>query len=180
MRLPSAVYLERRLAVGQAVDAEAYRAFIRERSYPHALEAAMKYLALRERSENEGRVRLRSACYDDGVIQRVMDTLAGHSLVSDSRFAGQWAYSRARKYGKGRIARELRSKGVSQADTQQALQDIPEEEEYRRALIQAVRLARKFQNDPRKMQQALIRRGYHWALARRAALEALADAASSP
>ena len=121
VRLPSAVYLERRLAVGQAVDTEAYRAFVREKSYPHALETAVKYLALRERSENEVRARLRAACYDDGVIQRVMDTLAGHSLVSDSRFAGQWAYSRARKYGKGRIARELRSKGVSQADTRQTV-----------------------------------------------------------
>ena len=172
LRTPSAVYLEHPLRVGQEIDADAYRAFVRERSYGHALEAATKYLAMRERSEKEVRARLRRSCYDLGVIDRVMEALTSHGLVSDSRFAEQWAFSRSRKYGKSRVARELRMKGVSDADTLKALNEITEEEEYHRALVLAGKLARKLQKDPLKIQQALLRRGYHWSIARRAAEEA--------
>ena len=173
LRVPSAVYLEHPLHVGQEIDAEAYRAFVGKQSYGHALEAATKFLALREHSEAEVRASLRRSCYDGDVIDRVMETLSSHTLVDDSRFAEQWAYSRSRKYGKSRIARELRAKGVSDADTFKALNEITEEEEYRRALALAVKLARKLQKDPPKIQQALIRRGYHWSIARRAAEETL-------
>ena len=173
LRVPSAVYLEHPLHVDQEIDPEAYRAFARQRSYAHALEAATKFLALREHSEAEVRARLRRSCYDGDVIDRVMETLASHTLVDDSRFAEQWAYSRSRKYGKSRIARELRAKGVSDADARQALGEITEEEEYRRALVLAGKLARKLGCDPQKIQQALIRRGYHWSIARRAAEETL-------
>ena len=102
LKIPSAVYLERRLRTGERIDPEAYRAFMAQRGYPHALEAAMKFLALRERSEQEIRSRLRRSCYDDATIQRVLDTLSLHGLVSDERFAEQWAHSRSRKYGKNR------------------------------------------------------------------------------
>ena len=172
LRVPSAVFLERRVSVGQEIDPAAYREFARQRGYPHALEAAVKYLTLRDRSEGEVRSRLRRACFDETVIEKVMDSLAAHHLVSDSRFADQWASARSRKYGKSRIAQELRMKGVSDADARRALDEIPEEEEYRNALRQARSLARKFRGDPQKIQQALIRRGYHWRIARRASEEA--------
>lgn len=172
MKVPSALYLERRLHVNQPIDAEAYRAFITQRAYPHALEAAMKFLALRERSEQEIRTRLRRSQYDETTIQKVLDTLGLHDLVSDERFAEQWVHSRSRKYGKNRIAQELRMKGVTGQEAQAALDTVPEEEEYRRCLEQAKRLCRKFQNDPKKIALSLTRKGYAWAMARRAAEEA--------
>ena len=58
LRVPSALFLERRVHTHQQIDPDAYRLYLRERGYPHALEAAMKYLALRERSEQEVRTRL--------------------------------------------------------------------------------------------------------------------------
>lgn len=175
LRVPSAVYLERRLHVRQKMDPEAYRMFVRERSYPHALEAAMKFLALRERSCREVQTRLARSCYDEATIAHVLDTLSAHQLVSDQRFAGQWVASRARKYGRNRISQELRIKGVSGEEAKAALEELPEEEEYRQAVEQGRKLARKLQNDPKKIAQALVRRGYGFALARRAAEEALRD-----
>ena len=175
LKVPSALYLERKLHVNQPLDAEAYRQFIQQRAYPHALEAAMKFLALRERSEQEIRTRLRRSQYDEATIQKVLDTLGLHDLVSDTRFAGQWAQSRARKYGKKRIAQELRMKGVSDEEAQAALDAIPEEEEYARALDQARRLAKKYQGEPRKLIQALLRRGYSFAVAKKAAMKAAAE-----
>ena len=173
LRVPSAVYLERPLHRNQVIDPEAYRMFVAQRSYPHALEAAMKFLALRERSEQEVRARLRRSCYDENTIQRVLGSLSLHDLVSDARFAETWVHARSRKYGKSRIAQELRMKGVSGREAQAALDALPEEEEYRRALDQAQKLCRKFQNDPKKIAQSLMRKGYHWAMAKRAAEEAI-------
>jgi len=172
LRAPSALYLERRLRIGQSIDPDAYRQFLRERGYPHALEAAMKYLALRERSEKEVVERLRRSCFDEAVIARVMDTLQTQHLLSDARFAEQWAHSRARKYGKNRIAQELRMKGISDSEARAALDAVPEEEEYLRALEQARRLSRKFQGDEKKMFQSLVRKGYSFSMAKKAAHEA--------
>ncbi|MBR3742672.1 MAG: regulatory protein RecX [Clostridia bacterium] len=173
LRVPSALYLERRLHTGQQIDPDAYQMYLRERGYPHALEAAMKYLALRERSEKEVRARLRRSCYDDETINRVLDTLGLHDLVSDSRFAEAWVHARSRKYGKNRIAQELRMKGVDRQEAENALDTLSEEEEYRRAVEQAKKLCRKFQNDPKKIAQSLTRKGYHWKMAKNAAEEAV-------
>ncbi len=178
LRAPSALFLERRLHAGQLLDPDAYRAYLRERGYPHALEAAMKFLALRERSEQEVRARLRRSCYDGETIQRVLDTLGLHDLVSDARFAEAWVHARSRKYGKARIAQELRVKGVGQEEAESALNTLDEEAEYRRAVDQAKRLCRRFQNDPKKIAQSLARKGYQWRTAKNAAEEAVKEAST--
>ena len=175
LKIPSALFLERKLHVNQPLDPEEYRLFMAQRGYPHALEAAMKYLALRERSEQEIVSRLRRSQYGGGTIRKVIDTLNLHALVSYGRFAEQWVHSRSRKYGKNRIAQELRLKGVSGEEAQAALDAVPEEEEYRRCLEQAKKLCRKLHNDPKKIAQSLARKGYSWTMARRAAEEALQD-----
>lgn len=172
LRIPSALYLERRVRKGDPADPAAYRLFVAQRSYPHALEAAMKYLALRERSEQEVRARLRRSCFDESAIERVIGVLRLHGLLSDSRFAGQWAESRLRRYGKTRVARELQTKGVGSEEIKKALDALPEEEEYRRAVSQAQKLQRKYRGDQKKLIQALIRRGYRYSLAKKAAEEA--------
>ena len=176
LRAPSALFLERRLHAGQQIDPDAYRLYLRERGYPHALETAMKFLALRERSEQEVRARLRRSCYDEATIQRVLDTLGLHDLVSDARFAEAWVHARSRKYGKNRIAQELRIKGVNRQEAETALGTLTEEDEYRRAVEQAQKLCRKFQNDPKKIAQSLTRKGYHWKMAKDATEEAVRDA----
>lgn len=173
LKIPSALFLERRLRPGEPVEPEAYRAFILQRGYPHALEAAMKFLALRERSEQEVRARLRRSCYPEPVIQRVLDTLFLHELVSDQRFSEEWVRRRGKRYGRGRIAQELKQKGVGQETARAALAALPEEEEFDRACRQAHKLAPRLQNDPARIEKALLRRGYGWALAKKAAAEAL-------
>lgn len=175
LKIPSAVYLERRLHVNQSLDPAAYRMYMAQRGYPHALEAAMNFLALRERSEQEIRARLRRSCYDEATIQRVLDTLNAHALVSDARFAEQWVHQRARKYGRNRIAQELRMKGVSREEAETALSVLPEEAEFDQALRQAQRSCRKFQGDAKKIAQSLVRKGYSWSVAKRVADQAAKD-----
>ncbi len=168
LRVPSAVFLERRVRGGEPLDPGEYRLFVEKRGYPHALEVAVKFLALRERSEGEIQARLRRSYYPESVIAQVMATLSLHDLVSDQRFAEQWVGSRAKRYGRGRIAQELRMKGVSAQDAQQALDQFEEEDELRLAHAQAQKLAKKWKQEPMKITQALVRRGYSWSLARKA------------
>lgn len=167
LKIPSPLFLERRLRVGEAIDPESYRLFMEKRGYHHAIEAAMKFLALRDRSMGEVRSRLKRSCYDEGTIEKVLAALANHQLISDSRFAESWAYSRSKKYGKARIAQELRSKGVSRQEAQAALEQISEDDELQRACEQAKKLSRRI-DEPQKMLQALIRRGYSFSIARKA------------
>ena len=175
LRAPSAVYLESPLRPGQPLDADAYRAFVNKVSDGHALEAAMKYLALRERSVREVKARLRRACYGEETVERVVAALEKHHLLSDARMADAWTASRSRKYGRNRVARELRQKGIPDEEVSRALETIPQEDEFRRALDQARKLLRKFGGDRQKTVSALIRRGYPWPLARRAAEQAGED-----
>ena len=169
LKVPSALYVQRRLRPGQSVDPEAYRRFIRESGYAPALEIAVKYLALRERSEKEITSRLRRSCYDEATIAKVMQKLAGHDLVSDARFAEVWAEKRGKKYGKKRIAQELRQKGVDGETARAALDALPEGAEFAAALSQAKKLVRRPQAERRKVIDALLRRGYSFSVARRAA-----------
>lgn len=175
LKVPSALFLERRLRPGQAVDGEEYRLFIREKGYPHALKAAVDYLAVRERSEQEIIRRLQRVHFHESTIARVMETLAGHHLYSDQRFAESWVAHRARKYGKRRIAMELTAKGVAGATARQALETLDGEEEMAAALKQARQAARRTKGDEQKITQALVRRGYDWAMARKAARQALCE-----
>ena len=138
LKVLSALYLERKLHVNQPLDPEEYRLFMMQRGYPHALEAAMKFLALRERSEQEIVSRLRRSRFDEATIQKVVETLNLHELVSDERFAEQWVHSRSRKYGKNRIVQELRRKGVSGEEAQAALDAVPEDIRKLAPLLRAV------------------------------------------
>lgn len=174
LKVPAALYLERRLRPGETIDPSAYRQFMLQRGYPHALEMAVKYLVLRERSVQEIRTRLRRSCYDEAVIERVLDTLDAHALVSDTRFAEQWVHHRSRQYGRRRIAQELRLKGVGGEEAAQALSALTAEDEQTQADKQAQKLARRM-NDRQKVMNALVRRGYDFAVARRAAERALAE-----
>lgn len=173
IKAPSALYLERRLRAGQAVDAEMYRAFIREKGYPHALKAAVDFLSLRERSEQEIVQRLRRVHFHEMTIARVMETLAGHHLYSDQRFAETWVSRRSRKYGRQRIAMELKMKGVAGDTARQALDGLNAEEELASAIRQAEKAVRRVKGDEQKLIQALVRQGYGWPVARQAARSAL-------
>lgn len=171
LKIPSAIFLEKRLRKGQPVDPEAYRLYMKQYGYPHALEVAVSYLTLRERSEKEIVSRLKRSCYDDEVIAKVMDTLSRHDFVSDTRFAEQWVHHRARQYGKNRIAQELKMKGISGENAQAALKTLPEEEELVAAKNQARKIQRRLHGDEEKMIQSLVRRGYSWQIARKAVRE---------
>ncbi len=172
---------ERSLAVGTRLDPEEFANWVLLRQYRSALDQAVSLLAVRACSRGEIQQKLRRTGYSEETVEMVIAKLEQNNLLNDPEFADQWTRYRAQKYGPRRIAQELRMKGVSAEDIENAVAEIPEEEQ----LEQAVRLAEKSLRsakageDPRKTRQrilsALVRRGYDWDLARQAVEQILAE-----
>lgn len=94
-----------------------------------AREAALRLLAVRERSSVELRARLREKGFASGVIVTVMDRLQESQLQSDTRFGAQFVESATRRGLSGRrIQMELRARGLSKEEAARAATEDPEAE----------------------------------------------------
>lgn len=140
IRVPAALLRERPVRAGESIEPVLYREFILRRGYPHAMEKAVKLLAMRDHSEGEIREKLYHAGYPDAIVDKVIEKLSLMNLVDDKTFAQNWAESRAHKHGRRRIEQELTRKGVDRDTAKSAVSAIPDEEQ----LKDAVRLAGKF------------------------------------
>ena len=78
------------------------------------MEAAATFLAVRPRSVDETRKRLRHLGYPPGLIDTVVDRLVEMTYLDDAAFARAWVESRDRARPRGEIAlrREMALKGV--------------------------------------------------------------------
>lgn len=171
LSMPRAMLRERPYKSGMPFDRQAFDGFIRERSYPFALEKAVAQLASRARSEKEIVDCLRKNAYPEETIAKVMARLQESGYIDDADFAAQWTAARTSKgLGSRRIRMELRQKGIDSSKIDQALDSIDEDEMLGSAL-KAAQKAAKGKNladltDRQKVLAALARRGYDFATAR--------------
>jgi len=132
-------------------------------------------LAQRPFASGELKQRLARLGCRPKTIEMVLHKLSSNSLLDDADFARQWATARAnRNLGPRRIREELRRKGVSEADTAEAIDSLSGQDQ----LESATRLASKSMakarpgEDPRKTAQRamamLVRRGYSYEIAKQA------------
>ena len=187
LTVPLSLYRERPAKAGTPFDAADYRDFMLRRGYPHALDGAVRLLAVCDRSEREIRDRLEKVGYPRLVVDQVIAKLYAEELLDDAAFAQRWAQSRAHKHGRDRIGRELARRGIDRETAEAALSQLSDEEQ----LADAVRLTGKFLGRTRgdfdrKLYQRtlamLARHGYDADIARRA-LEIIAkgeDASGNP
>ena len=161
---------------GQEVDMEAFVQFVRLRQYPRALEQAAAMLARRACSSGEIETRLRRHRYMDEVVELVLYKLEKEKLLDDRAFCAQWVrYRSGMKFGSRRIRQELKQKGLPEELIREALDELDREEEWRQALSLAEKAwqRRKAADSHWKARQkvtaALVRRGFGWEVARRAA-----------
>jgi regulatory protein len=127
------------------------------------IDAALRYLAARPRSEVEVRRRLARAGYAAAAIDAVIEQLRAHGYVDDAAFASYWVEQRQtfRPRGARLLRAELWQRGVRT--------DLPdtdaERDAYRAAEKRAHQLAatgtdqRTFTT---KLSQFLARRGFDW------------------
>ncbi|MGN0774539.1 MAG: regulatory protein RecX [Candidatus Ventricola sp.] len=173
LTMPRAMLRERPYRSGMPFDRAQFSAFLQDRAYPFALEKAVSLLAGRARTEKEIVDALRRNAYPEQTIARVMARLHEEGYIDDAAFSAQWADARTAKgMGVRRIRQELRLKGVSQDDIDEAIASLDEDE----ALLSAVKMAEKASRgrnlsdpaDRQKVIAALARRGYDFATAKKA------------
>jgi len=154
---------------GDVVSETDVREAARREELRAARDAALRLLAVRARSAQELRTRLRRKGYEDDLIAETLAALARSGLLDDAAFAQAWVRHRTTgaSLGRNRIATELRQKGVERETTAEALAEVTEEDEYARALEWARRKLPSLRGEDdravrRKLSAALARRGYGW------------------
>ncbi len=96
----------------------------------NAIDAAVKFLGPRPRSEDEIRRRLRRSKFGDHTIDEVVGTLRAQGLIDDVAFARFWRDNRERFRPRGRrmLEVELRQKGVASDSIAEALEGLEDED----------------------------------------------------
>ena len=162
-------------AAGQQFDEQEFSDLMLKIQYPHALDHAVRMLAMRPCSKGEILRKLKGKKYTDAAISMVLYKLDRENLTDDEQFTEQWiGYRSSQRYGKERIIRELRYKGIPDEMIHRVLDRLNLSDEDEKAL----ELARKCWNrmkpdeDIRKKRQkvisSLVRRGYSWEIAEKA------------
>ncbi len=129
---------------------------------------AERYIDYQPRTSAEVRRRLAKGGFTEEVMEQVVADLERAGLLDDSRFSADWVESRNRRKGLGRVrlAAELRQKGVSREQAEEALQDLDPETELEGALELARKRVSSYPpEDPsskRRLAAFLQRRGYGW------------------
>jgi len=145
-----------------------------------ARSAGLRMLALRSRTEGEVRRRLEDRGFDVPCIDETVAWLKSLGYLDDRAYAQRYveARTKSKPMGPGRIALELRRKGIDGKTAEEALEAIGPAEELelaRRAAQEWVR--RNAGGDPgrafRRLVAHLGRRGFSPDAIRRAAREAL-------
>lgn len=177
--VPRALFMERTLSEGEEIDLSEYEDWLTLHQYRPALDRAVALLAQRARSEKEISDKLLAAGYLQGTVEMVLVKLRLNGLTNDEEFAAQWAAARGNgRLGKRRIAMELRQKGIGDEDIAAALLPFDDQQQADQALAQAEKLCSRYAKDEpekarAKLTQALVRRGFSWEAAGRAAKEVL-------
>ena len=176
------LFRERPFAEGDAIDLEEYDEWLLPRQYRAALDRAVSLLAMRAHSRGEIEQKLLRAHYRPATVEMVLYKLERENLLDDADFARQWTAARSgRKLGSGRIAQELRRKGVSTETIEEALSEIDEDDQLSAAAVLAEKALHRAKpgEDPRKTAQRIVgmlaRRGYSWDIARKASQRVMDD-----
>ena len=180
--VPLSLFRERPLTVGEPIDMEEYDQWLLLRQYRHALDRAVAFQAGRARSRREMEERLLRSGYRPCTVEMVLYKLEKEGLLDDADFARQWVDARsARRMGRGRIAQELRRKGVSAREAEEALEGLSEEEQLEGAIVLVEKAMTRTPSgeDPRKtaarITAMLARRGYDYDTAREAISRVMED-----
>ena len=180
--VPLSLFRERPLTVGEPIDMEEYDQWLLLRQYRHALDRAVAFLAGRARSRREMEERLLRSGYRPCTVEMVLYKLEKEGLLDDADFARQWVDARsARRMGRGRIAQELRRKGVSAREAEEALEGLSDEEQLEGAIVLVEKAMARTPSgeDPRKtaarITALLARRGYDYDTAREAISRVMED-----
>jgi regulatory protein len=158
------VALKEGLKVGQELSESRLEALAGLDRYQRCLNAAMRYLGYRPRSESEVRQRLLKRGFGGDVMEKALASLKERGLVDDTAFARFWKDNRESFSPRSRrlTGLELRRKGLAGDVIEAVTGEIDESDSaYRAALVKARRLPlADFQLFRRRLGAYLGRRGF--------------------
>lgn len=129
-----------------------------------ALDAALRLLAYRPRSEHEIRTRLLRRGLPPDVVSGALERLRGYGYVDDAAFAQFWVESRSAGSPRGQrlLRRELRGKGIDVDTATDATATVSEEDAARQAALKKARSLRglEYQQFRNRLAGYLQRRGF--------------------
>lgn len=180
LRVRKAHYAKLPVETGEELDSDAYISRMAAIQFPDAYEAALTSLDFSSRTAREIGNTLKRKGFVEPVIEAVVEKLTENRLIDDKRYAQRIAECQSKKsVGIYAVKRKLRAKGISEEDTEAAMEAFDEDQQREAALETARKLYRKYESLPRrearaKLSQALARRGFSWD-AIESAIETLID-----
>jgi regulatory protein len=99
---------------------------VENKDFIRAKNSAYRYLTYRPRSRAEIETKLRDKGIDAAIVQQVIADLIRFGYVNDQEFARLWAQSRMRLrgFGRRRIERELKNKGIDREIIKQTFAEL--------------------------------------------------------
>ena len=158
-----------------------------KKQYKTAIEAAVKYLERRDRTENEVRARLRELEFPEREIDEAIDELYSSLLINDEEYAHEFVKSKlaVRPVSRRALKAKLKSHKLSDEHIDAALSELDENSDYENAYSEAVSFVLAHMTDctdrenEKKQRDRLMRRlishGYDFDTVRRAIRNALEE-----
>ena len=154
------------LRVGQELSVSQVEALARSDQFQRCLDAAIRYLSYRPRSESEIRKKLQQRGFDSHSIESVLVKLRKQGLVDDMMFVQFWKDNRQSFSPRSqRLTKlELRQKGVANEIIDRIVDEVDDNDSaYRAALSKTRRLALSdYQVFRRRLGEYLRRRGFDY------------------
>ena len=154
------------LRVGQELSANRIEALAKSDQFQRCLDAAIRYLSYRPRSESEIRKKLQQRGFDSHSIESVLVKLRKQGLVDDLMFVQFWKDNRQSFSPRSqRLTKlELRQKGVANEIIDRIVDEVDDNDSaYRAAISKARRLSLSDrQVFCRRMGEYLRRRGFDY------------------
>lgn len=164
------VYAAAGVRTGQDLSRADLERLARAEALEQAREAALRFLEIRPRSEQELRRQLAKKKYPEDIITQVIARLSDVQLVDDKDFARYWVENREgfKPRSKRALRYELRQKGVAADEIANAVGQVDERDSaYRAARAKALRWkdldAQTFRE---KLSGFLARRGFDYGVTR--------------
>lgn len=157
------IITERFIHSGMDFDEDAYNELVSACTLALAKARALRIINARPMSREELHKRLVEKGETPENAEECAEWLCQMGLINDAEYAGSVVRHYAAKgYGASRIKQELRRHGVSRELWDEAMSQMPEQDEY------LTRFLRSRLSDPgdraqvKKVSDALFRRGYSW------------------
>lgn len=101
-----------RLKIGDEITPDALKEIVFESEVNSAFERAVSYLSRAPRSRREIERYLRDKDYEKAVAEKAVERLDSYGYTDDRAYAELYIKSKSARYGRFRLAAELRRKGV--------------------------------------------------------------------